>query len=64
MWTTEKDKFYLIRNTVDGKIVVDYRTHQGNRKKAIFTTKARAQEAIDKYLSDIYRVVEIENLED
>lgn len=62
--TTERDKFYLIRNIANGSIVIDYYTYQGNRKKAIFTTKSRAEEVIIKYLNDNYRIVEIEDLRD
>lgn len=63
-YTAERDKFYLIRNITDGNIVIDYRTYQGNRKKAIFTTKEKAKETIDKYLNSNYRIVEVEGLED
>lgn len=39
-----------------GKLLFEYKTFQGNKKKAIFISEAYAQEAIYTYISKTYHL--------
>jgi hypothetical protein len=51
-----KKALFGIAQETTGKLLFEYKTYQGNRKKAIFTSEKYAQEAIDKYIKDAYRL--------
>jgi hypothetical protein len=49
----DKTKIYgLIDET--GRLLFEYTTNQGNRKKAFFSTQKSAEEALDNYVKDYY----------
>ena len=45
---------YAIMDSKTLKTLFSYRTNQGNVKKAFFSSKKQALEAIDKYIKDGY----------
>lgn len=56
---------YLVQDTEDGLLVFQYRTNQGNKKKAIFRHQQDAQRAVNAYMGkDRFRVLEIYSIED
>lgn len=48
-----KQMFGIIEN-LSGRYLFEYRTNQGNVKKAVFNTMERAREALDKYIIKRY----------
>lgn len=45
---------YGIKNIKTNEVLVEYETHQGNPKKAIFSMKNNAQKVIDTYMDFQY----------
>ena len=45
-------KIWLIKHKFTGEIVFEYRTFQGNKKKAFFNSFKHADEALKKYIRD------------
>ena len=50
---------WLIKHKITGEFVFEYRTYQGNKKKAFFNSFKYAEEALNKYIknSDMYFIV-------
>lgn len=45
-------EIWLIEHMDTGEVVFEYRTYQGNKKKALFNSKKRAEEALQKYIKN------------
>lgn len=65
MYTSDisKSKIYLIQNIETNEIIVQYRTHQFNSHKAIFSTSASAQKVLNQLNenNEKYRIIEWED---
>jgi hypothetical protein len=50
---------WLIKHKITGEFVFEYRTYQGNKKKAFFNSFKYAEEALNKYIEnpDMYFIV-------
>lgn len=46
------NEIWFIRHKLTGEIVFEYKTYQGNKKKAFFNSFKHASEALDKYIKD------------
>lgn len=55
------NKIWLIKHKMTGEIVFEYRTYQGNKKKAFFNSFKYAEDALRKYIRnpDMYYIVSI-----
>ncbi len=49
------DEIWLIKHKVTGKFVFEYRTYQGNKKKAFFNSFKYAEEALKKYIKNPHK---------
>lgn len=47
-----KKKIIYGISSLQGGVLFEYRTYQGNAKKAMFTSVAKAEKVIDTYLKD------------
>lgn len=45
-------EMWVIRQNETGDIVFEYRTYQGNQKKAFFNSYGYAEEALNKYIKN------------
>lgn len=54
-------EIWIIKHKQTDETVFEYRTYQGNKKKAVFNSPRYAKEALDKYIKnpDDYYVVQV-----
>lgn len=57
MWDGKREaklckEIWFIRHKLTGEIVFEYRTYQGNQKKAFFNSFRYAREVLEKYIKD------------
>ena len=64
MWDGKREAklsntIWLIKHKITGEFVFEYRTYQGNKKKAFFNSFKYAEEALNKYIKhpDMYFIV-------
>lgn len=55
------NEIWLIKHKLTGEIIFEYRTYQGNKKKAFFNAFRYAEEALEKYIRNpnMYYIVSI-----
>lgn len=55
------NEIWLIKHKLTGEFVFEYRTYQGNRKKAFFNSYKYARDVLEKYIKDneMYFIVSV-----